>query len=74
MAKPVLVIISGYFSPLHCGHLDMIEAGAECGDQLAVIVNNNGMIRDYKLHASTDASSWGEPVAQGLMVGRIGVV
>jgi len=39
--KPVLVIISGYFSPLHCGHLDMVEAGAELGDRLAVIVNNN---------------------------------
>ncbi len=41
MNKPVLVIISGYFSPLHCGHLDMVEAGAELGDRLAVIVNNN---------------------------------
>lgn len=36
-----LVIVSGYFSPLHCGHLDYIEAGAAMGDQLAVIVNNN---------------------------------
>ena len=41
MPQPVLVIISGYFSPLHCGHLDMIEAGAAMGDKLAVIVNNN---------------------------------
>ncbi len=41
MDQPVLVIISGYFSPLHCGHLDMIEAGAALGDRLAVIVNNN---------------------------------
>ncbi|MGI9622114.1 MAG: adenylyltransferase/cytidyltransferase family protein [Acidimicrobiales bacterium] len=39
--RPVLVIISGYFSPLHAGHLDMIEAGDEMGDVLAVIVNNN---------------------------------
>ena len=35
------VIISGYFSPLHVGHLDMIEAAADAGDFLAVIVNNN---------------------------------
>jgi cytidyltransferase-like protein len=41
MSQPALVIISGYFSPLHGGHLDMIEAGAELGDRLAVIVNNN---------------------------------
>lgn len=41
MTTPTLVIVSGYFSPLHCGHLDMIEAGAAAGDELAVIVNNN---------------------------------
>ena len=41
MAAPVLVIISGYFSPLHCGHLDMIEDAASRGDKVAVIVNNN---------------------------------
>ena len=40
-AMPTLVIVSGYFSPLHCGHLDYIEAGAAAGDKLAVIVNNN---------------------------------
>lgn len=39
--RPTLVIVSGYFSPLHCGHLDYIEAGAAAGDKLAVIVNNN---------------------------------
>lgn len=43
MSDPMatLVIVSGYFSPLHCGHLDYIEAGAAAGDKLAVIVNNN---------------------------------
>lgn len=40
-ARPTLVIVSGYFSPLHCGHLDYLEAGAVAGDTLAVIVNNN---------------------------------
>ena len=39
--RPVAVIVSGYFSPLHIGHLDMIEAGAALGDKLIVIVNNN---------------------------------
>ncbi|WP_420637698.1 adenylyltransferase/cytidyltransferase family protein [Candidatus Poriferisocius sp.] len=39
--QPTLVVISGYFSPLHCGHLDMIEGGASLGDELLVIVNNN---------------------------------
>ena len=38
---PTLVIVSGYFGPMHAGHLDYIEAGAAAGDELYVIVNNN---------------------------------
>ena len=38
---PVIVIVSGYFSPLHCGHLDYLEEAASAGDRLLVIVNNN---------------------------------
>ena len=34
-------IVSGYFSPLHVGHLDMIEGAAELADEVFVIVNNN---------------------------------
>ncbi len=40
-SSPVIVIVSGYFSPLHCGHLDYLEEAAAAGDQLFVIVNNN---------------------------------
>jgi len=36
-----IVIESGFFNPLHAGHLDMIEAGANLGDKLIVIVNND---------------------------------
>ena len=35
------VIISGYFNPLHGGHLDMIETAAKMGEYLIVIVNND---------------------------------
>ncbi|TAH32938.1 glycerol-3-phosphate cytidylyltransferase [Candidatus Saccharibacteria bacterium] len=35
------VIISGFFNPLHGGHLDLIEAAAKLGDWLLVIVNND---------------------------------
>ena len=37
----MIVIVSGYFSPLHCGHLDYLEEAAAAGDRLVVIVNNN---------------------------------
>lgn len=36
-----IVIISGYFNPLHCGHLDYIEQGKAVGDELIVVVNND---------------------------------
>lgn len=36
-----VVIVSGYFNPLHGGHLDMIEAAAKMGDRLIVVVNND---------------------------------
>jgi cytidyltransferase-like protein len=36
-----VVILSGFFNPLHGGHLDMIEAAALMGDKLVVIVNND---------------------------------
>ena len=35
------VIVSGYFNPLHGGHLDMIEAAANLGEYLIVVVNND---------------------------------
>jgi glycerol-3-phosphate cytidylyltransferase/D-beta-D-heptose 7-phosphate kinase/D-beta-D-heptose 1-phosphate adenosyltransferase len=36
-----VVIVSGYFNPLHGGHIDMIEAARAMGDRLIVIVNND---------------------------------
>lgn len=36
-----IVIVSGYFNPLHGGHLDMIEEAAKLGDKLIVSVNND---------------------------------
>lgn len=36
-----IVILSGFFNPLHGGHLDMIEEAANLGDKLVVIVNND---------------------------------
>ncbi|WP_405058996.1 adenylyltransferase/cytidyltransferase family protein [Kribbella sp. NBC_01505] len=34
-------IVSGYFNPLHIGHIRMMRAARELGDQLVVIVNND---------------------------------
>jgi cytidyltransferase-like protein len=34
-------VVSGYFNPLHIGHLDMMEAARSLADGLVVIVNND---------------------------------
>jgi cytidyltransferase-like protein len=35
------VAISGYFDPLHVGHLEYMKLAAKLGDRLIVIVNND---------------------------------
>ncbi len=41
-------IVSGYFNPLHIGHLDMMEAARSLADALVVIVNNDQQQRAKK--------------------------
>lgn len=35
------IIVSGYFNPVHKGHLELFEKAKEAGDALIVIVNND---------------------------------
>ena len=39
-----VVVISGYFNPLHTGHLDYIKCASGLGDKLVVIVNNDAQV------------------------------
>ena len=41
MNKPKAIIVSGYFNPLHKGHLELFEKAKASGDQLLVIVNSD---------------------------------
>ena len=36
-----VVAVSGYFDPIHVGHLEYLKMAKELGDFLIVIVNNN---------------------------------
>ena len=36
--------VSGYFNPLHVGHLEMIEKAKKLGDKLVVIINNDRQV------------------------------
>ena len=41
MSKPKAIVVSGYFNPLHKGHLELFEKAKAAGDQLWVIVNSD---------------------------------
>ena len=43
--KPVVVAVSGYFNPLHVGHLDMIRMSKKLGDKLVAIVNSDYQVK-----------------------------
>lgn len=36
-----VVIVSGYFNPIHLGHVRMLEAASQLGDKVVVVVNND---------------------------------
>ena len=39
--KPKAIIVSGYFNPLHKGHLELFEKAKSSGNELWVIVNSD---------------------------------
>ena len=39
--KPKAIIVSGYFNPLHKGHLELFQKAKAAGDHLWVIVNSD---------------------------------
>jgi len=41
MSKPKAIIVSGYFNPLHKGHLELFEKAKASGGLLWVIVNSD---------------------------------
>lgn len=45
MPKKIRVVVSGYFNPLHIGHLAMIREAKKLGDELFVIVNSDEQVK-----------------------------
>ena len=41
----IRVAVSGYFDPIHVGHLEYLKMAKELGDSLVVIVNNNNQCK-----------------------------
>ena len=40
-----IVIVSGYFNPIHSGHIDYLQSAKSYGDLLFVIVNNDNQVK-----------------------------
>ena len=51
--KKKIIIVSGYFNPLHKGHIEYFKNAKNYGDVLFVIVNN-----DYQRKLKAQKSSW----------------
>jgi len=43
--KEVLVAVSGFFNPIHLGHLRLFEEAKKLGTRLIVIVNNDEQVK-----------------------------
>jgi len=46
--KKIIVAVSGYFDPLHIGHLEMFDLAKKLGDELVVIVNSDEAAKKKK--------------------------
>jgi cytidyltransferase-like protein len=68
MSKPKAIIVSGYFNPLHKGHLELFENAKASGDQLWVIVNSD---LQRELKGSKEFMDQGERL---IIVSAIGIV
>ena len=57
MKKEKVVIVSGYFDPIHVGHLEYLQMASQLGDTLMVIINNDeqAKLKKYKKIAASKA-------------------
>ncbi len=43
--KEKIVIVSGYFNPIHSGHIDLFKSAKKIGDKLIVILNSDNQVK-----------------------------
>ena len=43
--EEVVVAVSGYFNPIHRGHIELLKAASELGTKLVVIINNDIQVK-----------------------------
>ena len=45
MGQKKIVITSGYFNPIHAGHMNLVREAKQLGDFLVVFVNNDAQVK-----------------------------
>jgi len=48
MKRPIVVCASGYFDPIHVGHIEYLKKAKALGDVLVVIVNSDNQAKQKK--------------------------
>ena len=50
MFKMVTVAVSGYFDPLHVGHIELFELARELGDRLVEALKGTNVVFNLDTH------------------------
>lgn len=45
MSRQKIIVVSGYFNPLHRGHIKLLKAARKLGDRLIVILNSDLQVK-----------------------------
>ena len=67
----VVVAVSGYFDPIHVGHLELLKLARQLGDRLVVIVNNDQQVESVTVSKQGSGYTFGnvDIVAGGVPTG-----
>ena len=59
-----IIAVSGYFDPLHVGHVELFKLARDLGDKLVVIINNNEQTERKKGKYFMDAEERGKIIQE----------
>jgi cytidyltransferase-like protein len=66
-----IVIISGYFDPVHVGHLELLKEAKRYGEELWVVVNNDYQAELKKGNSFMDAKERAKIMSEFKYVNRV---
>lgn len=69
--KPIRVVVSGGFDPIHPGHVRMFNEAKQLGDELVVIINNDNWLKQKKGYAFLTEQERKEIIASFRAVDRV---